>query len=88
MRVSAYLLALFNPPDDHAARLIESVGLKGFAIGGAQVSGKHANFIVNAGRRATADDIDQLIEHVQKVVAARTGVTLEREVRIIGEPAR
>ncbi|TMG86601.1 MAG: UDP-N-acetylmuramate dehydrogenase [Betaproteobacteria bacterium] len=77
-----------NPPDDHAARLIESVGLKGFAIGGAQVSGKHANFIVNAGRRATAADIEQLIEHVQKVVAARTGVTLEREVRIIGEPAR
>jgi UDP-N-acetylenolpyruvoylglucosamine reductase len=76
-----------NPPGDHAARLIERVGLKGFAIGGARVSDKHANFIVNAGRRASAADIEQLIEHVQKVVAAKTGVTLEREVRIIGEAA-
>lgn len=75
-----------NPPGDHAARLIESAGLKGFAIGGARVSEKHANFIVNPERKATAADIEQLIEHVQRVVAARTGVTLEREVRIIGEP--
>ncbi|HEX8010293.1 MAG TPA: UDP-N-acetylmuramate dehydrogenase [Casimicrobiaceae bacterium] len=75
-----------NPPADHAARLIESAGLKGFAIGGARVSEKHANFIVNPERKATAADIEQLIEHVQRVVAARTGVTLEREVRIIGEP--
>jgi len=74
-----------NPPGDHAARLIESCGLKGFAIGGASVSDKHANFIVNAGRRALAADIEALIEHVQRVVAARTGVALEREVRIIGE---
>jgi UDP-N-acetylmuramate dehydrogenase len=76
-----------NPPGDHAARLIESVGLKGFSIGGARVSDKHANFIVNAERRASAADIEQLIEHVQKTVATRTGVTLEREVRIIGEAA-
>jgi UDP-N-acetylmuramate dehydrogenase len=75
-----------NPPGDHAARLIESCGLKGFAIGGAMVSEKHANFIVNPGRRARAADIEELIEHVQRVVAKQTGVRLEREVRIIGEP--
>ena len=76
-----------NPPGDHAARLIESAGLKGFSIGGARVSDKHANFIVNAERQASAADIERLIEHVHQVVATRTGVTLEREVRIIGEPA-
>jgi len=74
-----------NPPGDHAARLIESAGLKGFSIGGARVSDKHANFIVNAERQASAADIERLIEHVQQVVATRTGVTLEREVRIIGD---
>jgi UDP-N-acetylenolpyruvoylglucosamine reductase len=76
-----------NPPGDHAARLIESVGLKGFSIGGARVSDKHANFIVNAERRASAADIERLIEHVQKTVATQSGVTLEREVRIIGDVA-
>ena len=76
-----------NPPDDHAARLIESVGLKGFAIGGARVSQKHANFIVNEQRRATAADIENLIEHVRRVVAEKTGVTLQLEVGIIGEAA-
>ena len=74
-----------NPPGDYAARLIEGCGLKGFAIGGARVSDKHANFIVNAGRRARAADIEELIEHVQRVVAHQTGVRLEREVRIVGE---
>ncbi len=74
-----------NPPGDHAARLIESAGLKGFSIGGARVSDKHANFIVNAERQASAADIERLIEHVQQVVATRTGFTLEREVRIIGD---
>jgi UDP-N-acetylmuramate dehydrogenase len=73
-----------NPPGDHAARLIEACGLKGFAIGGALVSPKHANFIVNPGG-ATSADIEALIEHVQRTVRARTGVALEREVRIIGE---
>jgi UDP-N-acetylmuramate dehydrogenase len=73
-----------NPPGDHAARLIESCGLKGFAIGGAQVSRKHSNFIVNAGA-ATSADIEALIEHVQATVQARCGVLLDREVRIIGE---
>ena len=77
-----------NPPGDHAARLIEACGLKGFAIGGAKISEKHANFIVNPRRRASAADIERLIEHAQRVVAERTGVRLEREVRIIGDPAR
>jgi len=74
-----------NPPGDHAARLIESCGLKGFAIGGAKVSEKHANFIVNPERRARAADIEDLIEHVQRAVATQTGITLESEVRIVGE---
>ncbi len=73
-----------NPPGDHAARLIESCGLKGFRIGGAQVSEKHANFIVNVGH-ASATDIERLIEHVEDSVEARTNVRLIREIRIIGE---
>jgi UDP-N-acetylmuramate dehydrogenase len=73
-----------NPPGDHAARLIESCGLKGRRIGGAQVSEKHANFIVNRGG-ATATDIENLIDEVELTVAAKTGVRLQREVRIIGE---
>ena len=73
-----------NPPGDHAARHIESAGLKGFAIGGARVSTKHANFIINEGS-ATAADIEALIAHVQKVVAERHGVALQTEVRIVGE---
>jgi UDP-N-acetylmuramate dehydrogenase len=73
-----------NPPGDHAARLIEACGLKGFRIGDAQVSEKHANFIVNLGY-ATATDIERLIEHVEDCVEARTNVQLIREVRIIGE---
>ncbi len=76
-----------NPPGDHAARLIEQCGLKGHAIGGALVSEKHANFIVNANGEATAADIEALIEHVGNVVHARTGVRLEPEVRIVGERA-
>jgi len=76
-----------NPPGDYAARLIESCGLKGHAIGGARVSERHANFIVNAERRARASDIEALIAHVQAAVHARTGVMLETEVRILGELA-
>jgi UDP-N-acetylmuramate dehydrogenase len=76
-----------NPPGDHAARLVEGAGLKGHAIGGARVSEKHANFIVNPERRASAADIEELILHVQRVVAEKTGVVLEPEVRIIGEAA-
>ncbi len=75
-----------NPPGDYAARLIESCGLKGFAIGGAMVSPKHANFIVNTGA-ATAADIESLIEKVQTTVRERCGIGLEREIRIIGERA-
>ncbi len=77
-----------NPQEDHAARLIESCGLKGFAIGGARVSEKHANFIVNPGGRARAADIESLIAHVRRVVRERTGVELEPEVRIVGEVAK
>jgi UDP-N-acetylenolpyruvoylglucosamine reductase len=73
-----------NPPGDHAARLIEASGLKGKKIGDAQVSEKHANFIVNLGN-ATAADIENLINEVQSVVQQKTGVTLHPEVRIVGE---
>ena len=76
-----------NPPGDHAARLIESCGLKGFRQGGAMVSPKHANFIVNSGE-ASARDIESLIEHVQTTVKDKYGVELQREVRIVGEAAR
>jgi UDP-N-acetylmuramate dehydrogenase len=74
-----------NPPDDYAARLIESAGLKGHMIGGAQVSLKHANFIINTGT-ATAADIEALIHWVEAQVLEKTGVKLIREVKIIGEP--
>jgi len=74
-----------NPPGDHAARLIEACGLKGFKVGGAQVSEKHANFIINTGT-ATAADIEGLISYVQGEVEARHGVVLFPEVHIIGEP--
>ena len=74
-----------NPPGDHAARLIEACGLKGSAIGGARVSDKHANFIVNAAGRGSAADIENLIEHVKRTVLAQQGIELMTEVRIIGE---
>jgi UDP-N-acetylmuramate dehydrogenase len=77
-----------NPEGDHAARLIESCGLKGYTIGGARVSEKHANFIVNPEGRAKAADIEALIEHVRRVVAEKAGVSLEPEVRVIGEVAK
>jgi UDP-N-acetylmuramate dehydrogenase len=73
-----------NPPGDHAARLIDASGLKGFSIGNAVVSEKHANFIVNRGG-ATATDIEAIIEHVRRTVAERHGVWLKPEVRIVGE---
>jgi UDP-N-acetylmuramate dehydrogenase len=76
-----------NPPGDHAARLIESCGLKGHVVGGARVSEKHANFIVNPEGRAKAADIEAIIAHVRKTVRERTGVDLEPEVEIIGEHA-
>jgi UDP-N-acetylmuramate dehydrogenase len=73
-----------NPPGDHAARLIESCGLKGFTLGGAQVSTKHANFVVNLGS-ATAAEVERVIAHVQATVESRTGIALVREVLIVGE---
>jgi UDP-N-acetylmuramate dehydrogenase len=75
-----------NPPGDHAARLIEASGLKGFRLGDASVSAKHANFIINHGS-ARAADIEALIRHVQRVVAEKQHVDLATEVRILGEPA-
>jgi UDP-N-acetylmuramate dehydrogenase len=75
-----------NPPGDHAARLIESAGLKGCRIGDASVSVKHANFIINHGT-ARAADVEALIVHVQRTVARIHGVELHTEVRIVGESA-
>jgi len=77
-----------NPQGDHAARLIESVGLKGFAIGSARVSEKHANFIVNPEGIARAADIEALIGLVRDTVRTKTGIELEAEVRIVGEASR
>ncbi|MFA7269489.1 MAG: UDP-N-acetylmuramate dehydrogenase [Sterolibacterium sp.] len=74
-----------NPPGDHAARLIEAAGLKGCTLGGARVSEKHANFIVNPECKATATEIEMLIGRVQAVVKEKFGVELQREVRIVGE---
>ena len=73
-----------NPEGDHAARLIEAAGLKGYTLGGAEVSDKHANFIINRGD-ARADDIEGLIAHVQNTVRDRHGVELQHEVKIVGE---
>ena len=76
-----------NPPADHAARLIEAAGLKGYRIGDAVVSTKHANFIINEGQ-ARASELEQLIRHVQQTVERTHGVLLEPEVRIVGEMPR
>lgn len=73
-----------RPPGYYAGKLIQDSGLQGHTIGGAQVSLKHAGFIVNINR-ATATEYIALIKHVQKVVKETFGVELEREVRIIGE---
>ena len=73
-----------NPPGRYAAQLIEAAGLKGERIGDAIVSEKHANFIINSGS-ASAADVESLIELVRERVKADSGVTLELEVRILGE---
>ena len=73
-----------NPAGDHSARLIETAGLKGYRVGGAEVSEKHANFIINRDE-ASGTDIEKLIEHVQQTVIDFHGVTLVHEVRIVGE---
>jgi UDP-N-acetylmuramate dehydrogenase len=72
-----------NPPGDHAARLVEGAGAKGLRVGGAEVSAKHANFIV-ADRGARAEDVAELIHQVQARVADSFGVALETEVRFVG----
>jgi UDP-N-acetylmuramate dehydrogenase len=76
-----------NPQGDSAGRLIEAAGLKGYRIGDAQVSERHANFIVNRGH-ARANDILMLIRHVGRQVERQFGVTLELEVKIVGRSAR
>jgi len=76
-----------NPPGSYAAKLIEGCGLKGHAIGGARISEKHANFIVNPRGAARAADIEALITLVRDTVRAKTGIELEQEVRIIGKRA-
>jgi len=76
-----------NPPGDHAARLIEAAGLKGREIGGARISEKHANFIVNPKGRARAADIEALIALARDTVSKRFAVELVPEVRVIGEAA-
>jgi UDP-N-acetylmuramate dehydrogenase len=76
-----------NPPGDHAAHLIEACALKGYEIGGARISEKHANFIVNPKGRARAADIEALIEHARRTVKERFGIELVPEVRIVGEAA-
>jgi len=73
-----------NPVGDHAARLIEAAGLKGFRIGGAQISDQHANFIVNTGEASSAD-IVALIRRAQAAVKQHSGIDLEPEVRMVGE---
>ncbi len=73
-----------NPPGHYAARLIESCGLKGFSVGGAMVSPKHANFITNTGG-ATAADIESVIQTIQGIVKNKKGIVLIQEVRIVGD---
>jgi UDP-N-acetylmuramate dehydrogenase len=72
-----------NPPGDPAGKLIEAAGLKGFRLGSAHVSEKHANFI-QADRGGRADDVRALMEHVRQQVRAQCGVSLSAEVRLLG----
>jgi UDP-N-acetylmuramate dehydrogenase len=74
-----------NPPGDHAARLIDAAGMKGACEGGARVSEKHANFVVNPAGVASATAIESLIGRIQVEVRRRFGIELVREVRIVGE---
>lgn len=73
-----------NPPNDHAGRLIEQAGLKGKKIGGAMISPKHANYIVNTGG-AQAEDILRLMEMAKEKVREATGVELEPEIKVVGD---
>ncbi len=76
--------AFKNPPGDSAGRLIEEAGCKGLSIGGAVVSDRHANFIVNAGG-ATASDVFKLMMEVQRRVEETSGIVLEPEIKMLGE---
>jgi len=73
-----------NPPGKHAAQLIEAAGLKGYCLGTACVSDKHANFIISSST-TTAGDVETLIEHIRTTVTAKFDIRLEPEVRIVGE---
>ncbi len=73
-----------NPPGKHAAQLIEAAGLKGYCLGAACVSSKHANFIISSSA-TTASDVEALIEHIRATVVAKFDICLEAEVRIVGE---
>ncbi|MGH7370027.1 MAG: UDP-N-acetylmuramate dehydrogenase, partial [Candidatus Methylomirabilaceae bacterium] len=75
-----------NPSGDFAGRLVEQVGLKGLTRGGAQISDRHGNFIVNLGG-ATARDVLWLIEQAVAEVEDKTGVTLELEIQVVGSPS-
>ncbi len=77
--------SVFKRPEGYfAGALIEDAGLKGFSIGGAQVSEKHAGFIISKGN-ATAKDVLDLVEHIQKIVYEKNGVSLETEIKFVGE---
>lgn len=73
-----------NPSGNHSGHLIESAGLKGFRIGGAEVSTQHANFIINRGD-ATANDVLTLIHHIIRTIDEKYGITLQPEVQVVGE---
>jgi UDP-N-acetylmuramate dehydrogenase len=73
-----------NPPGDHAGRLIEAAGLKGKRVGQSQISERHANFFVNLGG-AKAAEVHELMELAQAQVRAKFGVSLEAEVKFVGD---
>lgn len=73
-----------NPPRDSAGRLLEAAGLKGMRVGDAEVSTKHGNFIVNRGHASAADVID-LIQKVQRMIKQKAGVRLDLELKVVGE---
>ena len=73
-----------NPVNDHAGRLIDAAGLKGYTVGGASVSEKHANFIINV-KNASASDVYALIQYIKETVSARFGTVLSEEVEYLGE---
>jgi UDP-N-acetylmuramate dehydrogenase len=73
-----------NPNEGPAGKWIEEAGLKGFRMGQAMISDRHANFIVNLGK-ATAEEVIDLMEMVEKKIYEEKGISLEREVKVVGE---